>query len=285
MSDQNIKNLLNQIISRTNHSDTVFLDQKRIDLFIIDLFSWLFPERSGENKSEQQLTSEYIDLKSKLNEIFFQFCQKTYNYQLECELFFSELTHIYNKLIKDAESFMKHDPAAKSLSEVILCYPGFKAICCYRIAHHFYTRNIPLVARIISEWAHKETGIDIHPGAQIGENFFIDHGTGVVIGETAIIGNDVRLFQGVTLGALSVHVGLKGVKRHPTIEDNVVIYANPTILGGETVIGKNSVIGGSVWLTKSLEENSVVFHKSEVKKGIKNKNDYLFDEEALVYEI
>ena len=144
------------------------------------------------------------------------------------------------------------DPAAKSGGEVMVSYPGLEAIIVYRIAHFLYECGVPVIPRIMSEHVHGKTGIDIHPGAKIGESFFIDHGTGVVIGETTIIGNNVKIYQGVTLGALSVKKTLQNRKRHPTIEDNVTIYANATILGGETVIGKGSVIGGNSWITESV---------------------------------
>ena len=150
------------------------------------------------------------------------------------------------------------DPAAKSNEEVILSYPGLEAILVHRIANFLYINGVPVIPRIMSEHVHGKTGIDIHPGASIGESFFIDHGTGVVIGETCIIGDNVKIYQGVTLGALSVKKNLQNKKRHPTIEDNVTIYANATILGGETVIGKNSIIGGNTWVTESVLENSVI---------------------------
>ena len=152
----------------------------------------------------------------------------------------------------DAIAAFNGDPAAKSGDEVIVSYPGLQAITVYRIAHFLHECGVPVIPRIMSEHVHGKTGIDIHPGAKIGESFFIDHGTGVVIGETTVIGNNVKIYQGVTLGALSVKKSLKNTKRHPTIEDNVTIYANATILGGETVIGKGSVIGGNSWITESV---------------------------------
>ncbi len=152
----------------------------------------------------------------------------------------------------DAIAAFNGDPAAKSGDEVIVSYPGLEAIIVYRISHFLHECGVPVIPRIMSEHVHGKTGIDIHPGAKIGESFFIDHGTGVVIGETSVIGNNVKIYQGVTLGALSVKKSLKNTKRHPTIEDNVTIYANATILGGETVIGKNSVIGGNSWITESV---------------------------------
>lgn len=150
------------------------------------------------------------------------------------------------------------DPAAKSNEEVILSYPGLEAILVYRIAHFLYANGVPVIPRIMSEHIHGKTGIDIHPGAKIGESFFIDHGTGVVIGETCVIGKNVKIYQGVTLGALSVKKNLQNKKRHPTIEDDVTIYANATILGGETIIGKGSIIGGNTWVTESVAEKSVI---------------------------
>lgn len=179
--------------------------------------------------------------------------------------FASTLPAIIRSLDMDAEAIYKGDPAAKSTDEVILAYPGFYAITIYRIAHELYLLGVPVIPRILSEYAHEKTGIDIHPGAGIGERFCIDHGTGIVIGETTIIGNDVKIYQGVTLGALSVDKSFASIKRHPTIENNVVIYAQAVILGGNTVIGEKSVIGGNAWITESVPANSVVYHKSEVR--------------------
>jgi serine O-acetyltransferase len=179
--------------------------------------------------------------------------------------FFDRLYLIYGKLQRDAEAFYRFDPAAKSIQEVVIAYPGFFAICVHRIAHELHELGVNLVPRIIAEHAHSVTGIDIHPGATVGEYFFIDHGTGVVIGETCIIGNNVKIYQGVTLGALVVLKEEGQTKRHPTIEDNVVIYSGSTILGGKTTIGKDTIIGGNVWLTNSVPANSIVYHKSEVK--------------------
>ena len=175
---------------------------------------------------------------------------------LVVEEFFEELPKIRVILGNDLEAAVRGDPAAMSDNEVILSYPGFQAIAINRIAHFFWTRQVPLIPRMMSEIVHGRTGIDIHPGAQIGESFFIDHGTGVVIGETTVIGKNVKLYQGVTLGALSVKKEESGRKRHPTIEDDVTIYANATILGGETVIGRGSIIGGSVWITQSVPPGS-----------------------------
>ncbi|MBM3242354.1 serine acetyltransferase [Candidatus Poribacteria bacterium] len=177
-----------------------------------------------------------------------------------------KLPIIRGALKQDVLAAYNGDPAAKSYAEIILSYPGLRAIAIYRIAHEFYKFNVPLIPRMMTEYAHSETGIDIHPGAQICEGFFIDHGTGVVIGETCRIGNRVKLYQGVTLGAKSFPLDadgnpIKGIKRHPDIEDDVIIYAGATILGGDTVIGKGSVIGGNVWVTESIPPYSVVVQK------------------------
>ena len=184
--------------------------------------------------------------------------------------FLGMLTPIKGTLIKDAEFILESDPAAKSLEEVIAIYPGFFATYCYRIAHALDQLRVPLLPRMLTEYAHKITGIDIHPGAEIGTPFSIDHGTGIVIGETTKIGNYVKLYQGVTLGALSVDKSHASSKRHPTIEDNVILYAGSTILGGNTIVGRNSIIGGNVWLTESVAPFSVVYHKSEII--IRNQN-------------
>lgn len=172
--------------------------------------------------------------------------------------FFREIPLIHTRLLRDADRFRQHDPAAQSIEEILLCYPGFYAIAIYRLAHVLYTLKVPVLPRVISEYAHASTGIDIHPGATIGEGFYIDHGTGVVIGETTIIGNHVKIYQGVTLGARYVKKDLTGTKRHPTIEEGVIIYAGSTILGGDTVIGHDTIIGGNVWLTESVPPYSVV---------------------------
>ncbi len=174
------------------------------------------------------------------------------------EKFFDAFPEIATKLDADVNAAFIGDPAAYSKEEIIITYPGFYAVCIYRLAHALYELNVPLLPRLMSEYAHEKTGIDIHPGAKIDESFFIDHGTGVVIGETSIIGKNVKIYQGVTLGALSVKKKMQSIKRHPTIEDDVVIYANATILGGETVIGKSSIIGGNTWLTHTIPAGSVV---------------------------
>lgn len=179
--------------------------------------------------------------------------------------FFEELPHLYGQLQQDVDAIYSGDPAAVDREEVIRAYPGFYAIAAYRVAHHLHLQKVPSIPRSITEHAHSKTGIDIHPGATIGTRFCIDHGTGIVIGETTIIGNDVKIYQGVTLGALSVEKSLANSKRHPTIEDGVVIYSGATVLGGNTVIGHASVIGGNVWLTKSVPARSKVYYKTNME--------------------
>lgn len=179
--------------------------------------------------------------------------------------FIEAIPELQKALSKDVRAAYEGDPASKHFDEIIFCYPGLFAITVYRIAHFLYEQGVPLIPRIMTEYAHSRTGIDIHPGVEIGESFFIDHGTGVVIGETTTIGNRVRIYQGVTLGALSLGKeeceSLRNKKRHPTIEDDVIIYANATILGGRAVIGARSVIGGNVWLTEPIPPDTEVFLK------------------------
>lgn len=186
--------------------------------------------------------------------------------------YFDSLEEIKDTLINDANLILEFDPAAYSLEEVILSYPGFSAIIVHRLSHELYKLKVPLLPRMMSEWAHSKTGIDINPGATIGSPFFIDHGTGVVIGETTVIGKNVKVYQGVTLGALAVKKEDAQLKRHPTIEDNVVIYAGSTILGGNTVIGHDSIIGGNTWITESILPFSIVYHKDQTT--VKDRKDF-----------
>jgi serine O-acetyltransferase len=191
--------------------------------------------------------------------IEFQHCREEaeeHAYQL-----MSKLSDIREMVHRDVEAAYQGDPAAQSHEEVILAYPGVEAILIHRLAHELWQKGIPLIPRMMSEYIHGKTGIDIHPAAEIGRHFFIDHATGVVIGETSVIGNNVKIYQGVTLGALSVRKEEANTKRHPTIEDDVTIYSGATILGGNTVIGKGSVIGGNVWITRSIPPGSTVYNK------------------------
>jgi len=178
--------------------------------------------------------------------------------------FFSQLPEIFRILNTDIEAIHMGDPAAKNEFEVIRAYPGFYALCFYRIAHTLHGLDVPLLPRILTEFAHSKTGIDIHPAARIGEYFMIDHGTGIVIGETSVIGNHVKMYQGVTLGGMSIDKSMAMQKRHPSIEDNVVIYSGATILGGDTLVGEGSVIGGNVWLTQSVPPGSLVYQSPQI---------------------
>ena len=213
--------------------------------------------------------------KEKINEE--ELTQKT---DFICSSFFCSLPKIQSLLLKDVQAAFDGDPAAHSKEEIIFCYPGLFAVFIYRIAHELYRLKTPSIPRIMSEYAHSQTGIDINPGADIGEYFFIDHGTGVVIGETAKIGNHVKIYQGVTLGALSTRSGqlLRDIKSHPTIEDDVTIYSSASTLGGETVIGKGVVIGGNCFITESVPAGSRVSIKNhDISITEKTPNDSLFD--------
>ncbi len=237
---------------------------KAIHSFTEELINYLFPVTD-----EPEMFLEYHEaILYKLQHDFVKLlssADKTNKIHKEAiaDHFFGSLFTVKELLMKDAQLILDFDPAAESFEEVLLSYPGFYAIMVHRLAHIMYQLQLPLIPRFISEWAHSKTGIDINPGATIGSPFFIDHGTGVVIGETAVIGNNVKIYQGVTLGALSVRKEDAQTKRHPTIEDNVVIYAGSTILGGNTVIGHDSIIGGNTWVTQSVPPFSVVFHKNQ----------------------
>jgi serine O-acetyltransferase len=189
------------------------------------------------------------------------------------DAFFNSLPYLFEKIQQDVTAMFEGDPAAKSRSEIIRTYPGFYAIAAYRIAHQLHVAGITGIPRIITEHAHSKTGIDIHPAASIGNYFCIDHGTGVVIGETTVIGDHVKIYQGVTLGALSVNKEDAEKKRHPTLEDRVVVYAGATILGGETVIGHDSIIGGNVWITKSVPPNTKIYYQAKMFNGDTNEID------------
>ncbi|TVR73329.1 MAG: serine acetyltransferase [Marinilabiliales bacterium] len=238
------------------------------------LIRLLFPNYPCDRKEQYRMRFRELEVKLEKLMILLDSNMEGDPYE-QSRRFFEEVPVIYTLLVKDAEAICRFDPAVTSLQEVICAYPGFYAIAVYRFANLLYRRGVPLLPRIMTEYAHGKTGIDIHPGATIGKSFFIDHGTGVVIGETTIIGDNVKIYQGVTLGALVVKKSMAAKKRHPTIEDNVVIYAGSTVLGGETTIGHDSVIGGNVWLTESVPAHSVVYHTSTVKiRNSKDKGSY-----------
>jgi serine O-acetyltransferase len=252
-------------VRRDDHS-LGFQLKKGTQEFVEDLLAILFPHFCKEMfYTKEEIESRLILLERDLKRLLIPLLQDTsLNLEDIVRQFMQTLPDLHNKLWLDAEAITCGDPAAESVDEVILAYPGFSAIAIYRIAHEFYKMHVPIFSRLVTEYAHQITGIDIHPGAQIGTSFAIDHGTGIVIGESSIIGNNVKLYQGVTLGALSVDKKLAKSKRHPTIEDNVVIYAQAIILGGETIVGHHSVIGGNVWLTTSVPSYSSVYQESKV---------------------
>jgi len=240
---------------------------KRIADWAKNILYLLFPERNATGISNvEQLENAFQQSKAELYELLLKTkaCSSCDN-DFIVDQFYKRIPALYAIMLTDAQAIMEGDPAAQHLREVIRTYPGFTAICIYRLAHELWLLKVPLLPRILTEHAHSKTGIDIHPGAQIGEYLYIDHGTGLVIGETCIIGKHVKLYQGVTLGALSVEKIFANTQRHPIIEDNVIIYAGATILGGETVIGHHSIIGGNVWLTSSVEPYTTVYHQPNSK--------------------
>ena len=255
------------------------VSKKNIIQVIRDIRDVLFPgyfnSLTGEATNANLFLKEriYSSLESEISKI-----TKNMKYELDsskvAKEFIKELPEIVKVLKTDLEAAYNGDPAAEDYNEIIITYPGFFAITVYRIAHILYKKGVPYVPRIMSEYAHSRTGIDIHPGAEIGPYFFIDHGTGTVIGETAVIGSNVRIYQNVTIGALSLGRGqlLKGTKRHPTIKDNVTIYSGATILGGNTTIYSNVTIGANAIVTEDIEENSIVLlQKNDLEIIKKNK--------------
>lgn len=255
------------------------ISKKNVIQIIKDIRDIIFPGYFNSLSSEATNASifmkerVYNSLVCEINKI-----SKNSNRNLDSEkiarAFIKELSEIVKVLKTDLEAAYNGDPAAEDYNEIIITYPGFFAITIYRIAHILFEFKVPYIPRIMSEYAHSRTGIDIHPGAKIGKYFFIDHGTGTVIGETAVIGDNVRIYQNVTIGALSLGRGqlLKGTKRHPTIKDNVTIYSGATILGGNTTIGNNVTIGANAFITEDVEENTIVVLKKSDLEYIKKQN-------------
>ena len=235
--------------------------KRKAQQWIDRLIDMLFPVRCEEIFTELEIRQ----LELHLWELLLPIEQEIGSIDETIKKFFNKVPSVFTDLQKDAQAILAFDPAAHSIEEVISAYPGFYAIAVFRLSHVLYELKVPILPRLISEYAHSLTGIDINPGATIGSGFFVDHGTGLVIGETCIIGDNVKIYQGVTLGALQVNKDEANKKRHPTIEDNVVIYSGTTILGGKTVIGHDSIIGGNVWLTDSVPAYSLVYHKSEIR--------------------
>ncbi|MCD8438753.1 serine O-acetyltransferase EpsC [Tenacibaculum finnmarkense] len=226
-----------------------------VEVFTKKIFYALFDQEFKDNNQEN-ITQNFFEITTRL---------KIKNADKIWRLFQDKLPEIRRKLDLDAIAFERTDPAAKSLEEVYLAYPGFHAIAVYRLSHELNKQKVPTLPRMMSEYAHGLTGTDIHPGATIGSSFFIDHATGIVIGETTLIKNNVKIYQGVTLGGIQVKKSLAQTKRHPTIENNVTIYANATVLGGDVIIGKNSIIGANVCVTESVPPKSLVIYQTENK--------------------
>jgi len=251
--------------NKQNHLVDFRLKSKTED-FTDDLFHILFDSKISVSENIDDLANSFNDIALMIDNCDGLGVENIW------KKFLIGLPELLNQLNQDAKCIYLHDPAARSVEEVILAYPGFYAIAVYRISHNLHQLHMPLVPRMMSEYAHRNTGIDIHPGAVIGSPFFIDHGTGVVIGESAIIKNKVKIYQCVTLGALQVSKDMQDQKRHPTVENNVTIYAGATILGGDTIIGENCTIGGNVWLTESVPPNSIVYQRTDTK--LKQKTDH-----------
>lgn len=256
-------NLIARIHQTKQNNIHGFFDKIKTKKWVKDLYEVLFLPQN--DNSEEQLKSKFEDLQKTLLDLITIITTDKENAETNVKQFFETLPELYDQLVLDAKSILEFDPAADSLEEVYLAYPGFFATYVYRISHQLWSQEVKILPRVISEYAHSKTGIDIHPGAVIGESFFIDHGTGIVIGETTIIGNHVKIYQGVTLGALNVSKEKANQKRHPNIEDHVIIYSGATILGGNTTIGRESIIGGNVWVTQDVPPHSLVYHKSEIK--------------------
>lgn len=257
------EHLIERIHQTKQNSIHGFFDKIKTKKWVKDLYETLFLPQN--DNTEDQLTRNFKALRNTLSEQINTVTEDQKSTEKQVSQFFEALPDLYDQLVLDAKSIVEFDPAADSLEEVYLAYPGFFATYVYRISHQLWSQKVKILPRVISEYAHSKTGIDIHPGATIGKSFFIDHGTGIVIGETTVIGNNVKIYQGVTLGALNVSKEKAHQKRHPNIEDDVIIYSGATILGGETTIGRESIIGGNVWITQDVPANSLVYHKSEIK--------------------
>src|SRR5690606_6300419 len=249
---------------------------KVIHSYFENVLGIMFPEHAEEAFKERgQLEMKLFDLQVQMRDLL----QRNVhlhggNGEELAQEILDGWEQIYDLLQEDIAAMCAGDSAAKSKTEIIRSYPGFYAIAAYRIAHLLYDQGIALIPRMITEFAHSKTGVDIHPGARIGRHFCIDHGTGVVIGETAVVGNHVKIYQGVTLGAVRVNKDDAHKKRHPTIEDHVVIYAGATILGGETIVGRESTIGGNVWLTKSVPAQSKIYYQVKMYDSNTESTDF-----------
>jgi len=253
------KEIINEISKHKKNPNIKVRLKERTEFFTNLLYYTLFD-------SETNVAVHIEELEKTFEELVDMACWK---HEKPCSSiwhsYLEKLPEILQKLHLDAQAFVDNDPAANSIEEVYLAYPGFYAIAIYRLSHELYRFGLPLVPRLMTEYAHRLSGTEINAGAQIGNSFFIDHATGTIIGETTVIKDHVKIYQGVTLGALSVKREFRNTKRHPTVEDNVIIYANATILGGATVIGANSIVGGNVWITSSVPKNSIISSTRDTK--------------------
>lgn len=273
---KSLDNISGNCFLRNDESKGLIPQRNEVVKVIKDLQSLLFPNYFKHSEGSENVLSQtelLLNIYNRLAEQIkgayaFNGTDMKKSPEELCNEFIAQLPKVKNLLIKDIEAIYEGDPAAKCHQEVLICYPGFYAISIYRLAHELYILNVPLIPRIMTEYAHEKTGIDLHAGATVGEYFFIDHGTGIVVGETTTIGDHVKIYQGVTLGAKSFEVDengnpVKDIKRHPDIGNNVVIYANATILGGNTKIGDNCIIGGNTWLTHSVEPGTTVYYNGK----------------------
>lgn len=255
--------IIQNIAALKSHSVINYGIKTKVVDFTEKLFYTLFDTNAALDESIDDLEKSFKEIAKIACKKPEELCDGVWNQYLE------KLPLVLENLNKDAEYILENDPASNSIEEVYLAYPGFYAIAIYRLSHELYLLDMLLFSRLMSEYAHQITGTDIHAGATIASPFFIDHATGIVIGETTVIEKHVKLYQGVTLGALSVSKDMKNAKRHPTVEKNVCIYANATILGGETIVGKNSIIGGNTWITKSIPARSIVTNTTTTEVKIK----------------
>ena len=254
---------IEKLFNRKKTDFPVFPNRLSAESLINGLFDILFLSFEKKTESAAAFSDRYTKIRDGFGELLEGMIGDKGKAKEVHRNFFLALPSIYENLLLDADAVLQFDPAANSLEEVFIAYPGFYAIAVYRISHSLHREGVKILPRLLSEYAHGKTGIDIHPAAVIGSSFFIDHGTGIVIGETAVIGKEVKIYQGVTLGALTVAKEDAHTKRHPTIGDKVIIYSGATILGGRTFIGNNSVIGGNVFLTNSVPAHSIVYQKNQ----------------------
>jgi len=258
----------------------IFPLKRDVAVFAEDLLGILFPQLSGDSTATATDIAAHLVMAQRDLRRLLGMLVGAARAGSMASGFAEALPEVHARLLLDAEAITSGDPAAESVDEVIAAYPGFLAIAIHRLAHEIHGMGAPILPRLLAEVAHTRTGIDIHPGARIGRSFCIDHGTGVVVGETAVIGDDVKLYQGVTLGALSVAKNAAGTKRHPTIGDRVVIYAGATVLGGDTVVGDDSIVGGNVFLTSSVPAGSIVYQTSQFR--VRQVNDGFADADFVI---